>query len=467
MVKVGEMLTKAFESDNSYITLFMTPNVDALMSGQHPVCIIANNEDLNKQLDASFTDTIIRSGLKDRFEKLMSFLVLVYDDLKENYKQLRDAAYDWLIYFLCEDKQAFHQCAIYMGFASQFGEIVENFFKKFTYTRKHGKKMYSVDGEQIFRDLYEYSPIASPNFSMDLFEIEEYGDQYELVNKKYKEIIKLIVEIYNFTRYIDNWARKIHADGARCKDFLINLLKDYKKERLETVSFNGKFTIYPHEIEEAKDMLPEKLVEDISSMALEDFSKKWYHELKHNLRIPFATLVWSKLLSQRSMTDIECNEVFSHIEDLYARDQKAIEARLLLEHIGELALLMKKGDKKNTENPLDKGKVAYLFYKWTKTNMSENAFVNNYFNKECRNNNYHIGRSSMNTAKNGGKVDENLEELFNKKASLIIEKYKSALPLLDTQKSERQIPIPNLEIPFVTIPQQKTLTESTTIASKH
>lgn len=467
MEKVGEMLTRAFESDNSFITLFMTPNVAALMNGQRPVCCIANNEDLNKQLDESFTDTIIRSGLKDKFAELMSFLVSVYDDLYDTYQKMMEGAYSWLISFLCDDKLLFRHCAIYLGFASLFGETVERFFRKFTYTRKHGKKMYSTTGDQIFHDLYEYCPITSPNFTMDLFKIEEYGELYKLVNKKYKEIINLIFEIHKFTLYIDKWAIKIHADGARCKYYLINLLKDYKKERMGSTSINGKFTIYPQEIDEAKDMLPEQLVKDISSIAFEDFCKNWYHELKLNLRIPFATLVWNKLLSQQKMTDMECNKVFNHIEDLYERNQKAIEARLLLEHFGELALLMVKEGQKKTKKPLGKGKMVCLFYKWTQTKMSENSFVTQYYNEECQDENYKVARTSLTSAKNGGKIDTNMEDLFNQKASQIIEKYKSAFPDLDTANSERQVPTTNTEIPFAIIAQQKTQAGNTLMASQH
>ena len=464
--KVGEMLERAFKKDNLFITLFVMPNVDALMRGERPVYCKVDDEALSKRLDDSFTDAIIRSGMKDKFQELLTFLVSVYNDLDENYRNLKDAAYHWLISFLCDDKHLFRHCAIYLGFASQFGEIVEKFYKKFTNTRMHGKKIYSVDGEQIFHDLYEFSPIASPNFIMDLFDIEDYGEQYELINKKYKEIIQLIIEIYNFSTYSEHCAQRIHADGNVCKGFLENLLEEFKEECMKK-SIGGKFTIYPQEIDEAKAVLPKEIVDDISSMNHEDLSKKWYHELNHNARKALAILVWNHINEQQDMTELEFSKVFSHISDLNERNQKAIEARILLNHIGELAQKMVEDTKTGTKKSFDKGKLACLLYEWTGTKISENSFINDYYNVNCYDAEYRVGRSSMNTAKNSNKINRNMEDLFETKAALIIEKYKTAAHLLETASPKQSISMQNTDIPFGLIANQKTQSANVSFASKY
>lgn len=255
----------------------------------------------------------------------------------------------------------------------------------------------------------------------------------------------------------------MHANGSVCYEFLKNLLDEFREERMKT-SIDGKFSIYSKEIEDAKkilskEMLSKEIIDDIFSMSREDFSEKWYHELKHNQRKALAILVWSRIFEQKSMTDLEYHKVFSHIVDLNARNQKALDARTLLEHIGELAKLMVNDEQKKNKAPLDKGKIAYLFYLWTETEMSENAFVNEYYNEMCRDEKYHVSRSSLNMAKNSDKITAEIKTLFALNAAQIIKEYKPEAPLYMVN-SKQDVPFQKKEIPLGLIAKQKTLAEN-------
>lgn len=287
------------------------------MKRQHAVCSLENNDELNKRFDKRFTDTITRSGLKDKFEDLDKFLLSIYNALNETFRRMEEEAYAWLNGYLCDDKDCWCHCAIFMGFAAQFGKIVESFFKKFTNTRMHGKHVLGVDGERIFHDLYKFSPIASSTFEMDLFTIDDYGENYERINEKYKKVIQLISNIYAFSVYIDNKAKQIAADGEKSKQCLIDFLTPFREERSK--SFNGNFRIYPDEIENAKSKFSTKIVEEIDTLNLSELSKKYYHEVDSLHGVSFAILMWVRILRQQGMTDVEYEEVFKHIEDPYVR----------------------------------------------------------------------------------------------------------------------------------------------------
>lgn len=455
--RTGALLEKLLDGKVDSVALLFTPNLASLDNREKCIQYVGalKNEETVKQLDKSFFNVIHKAALKDKFVKLMAFMVSVYDDLEKAYEVLQGMAWDWIEDFLCDDKNYFRHLALYTGFSIELGKTIEKFFLKLTNTRKHGKMKRIIDGEAVLHDLYDYSPIASKDIQLDLFEIEVYGEACVKVRDKYQEIILLIVEIYKFSKHIDRWAQQVKENPEMSNEYLHKMLDEFKDERLKAKR-RTNLQFYTDEIEDAKRQLPPEMVEKIANCSFEDMGKLLYHEIDHSLREAFSILMWVRIQNQKDLTDLEYMKVFGHIQDAEEKRRKAKGARILYAHWDELARNMVANESGKSAKHLDKGKMAYLMRNWTGTPMSQRAFVEEYHNQLCASETYHISVNTLNSVGNSNTINDAMENLFNMKAQEMIDKYllNVGIPMIAT--TAPAVPV-SPEIPAGLMAGEKTL----------
>lgn len=90
----------------------------------------------------------------------------------------------------------------------------------------------------------------------------------------------------------------------------------------------------------------------------------------------FGILVIERIKMQQNVDDIEYL-VFKHITNPDELIEKVNNARLILAHINEFAMLDIIEDGKCKKEKVLKGTIACLFYLWTGTKMSQSDFLEN------------------------------------------------------------------------------------------
>lgn len=175
---IGGVLKRAYGEDyQSVLTMFMDtpyPTPDAL---------VELTKEQRKQLEDRFTFCINQTAIYDTIDELISFLTQTAEKLRKTHTQIKEAGRIWLDSFLCDDKDSFLHFAIYIRYATMFRVDVENFYRKFTNTRKHGRKINDQHGQPILHSLFTYSPISSPEYVPDIFVADDYGGKIRKSSK--------------------------------------------------------------------------------------------------------------------------------------------------------------------------------------------------------------------------------------------------------------------------------------------
>ncbi len=389
------------------------------------------SQDQKDKLEKRFTYCITNGAVKDNNENLKKFLADTLEKLRKNKNDITLSAYKWLESFLCDNKNAFVFCPIYISIIKNIAQNVGVFFRKFTNTRKHGAKMYDDDGNMILHDFCDYSPTLSVEYAPSIFLIKEYGEQFEAIYNLYQEIIRVIRDVYHFTSTICQLENERKKNAQACMKSLQQL-----KDEIMYNSYKSFAADFPSEtqIEDAKHKLPKKVVKSIETLPLHQLSTELYHELESYCGEALVTLLIAKQREQAMKGNEEFSEIFSHIKNPTERFAKIEKAKYLLKHIDKLA--KKSPTTKKGKKNIDKGLVAHYFYTWTGTTIGEIPFVSLY-NSQIGNQKFKIAQSTMNSAHNhSAKLDID-RSAFDANIAELLEKYEQ----LSFQSAPPTVPV--------------------------
>lgn len=412
---IGEVLTKAYGEDyQSVLTMFMDTPYPT------PEALVELTKEQRKQLEDRFTFCINQAAIDDTIDNLISFLGQTAEKLRKTHTQIREAGRTWLDSFLCDDKDSFLHFAIYIRYATMFRVDVENFYRKFTNTRKHGRKINDLHGQPILHSLFTYSPISSPEYVPDIFVSADYGEKYEKAADLFKEILYVLGGTYQYAMNVDDMAKKAKGFPFYCKKSLLALVEEVLENFTKCSVAKNAPIITETLIQQSRNELPQDVVDKICSLDIPTLGTSLYHELPTMYKNPFGILVEAKIKEQQGMSDIESTKVFKHIDNPVEKFNKAMQARILLQHLLEFSELSKNGSRN-----MDKGIIACLFYRWTKTEMSVTTFLKQYYNMECKDTKFHVAQSTFSTANSKIALHSPLYASFNNKATEIINKYQN------------------------------------------
>ena len=413
---IGEVLEKSYGKDY-YSALPMFADTDCPM----PEIYIEPSEERNKKLEDRFLYCITEAAIKDNFEELQAFLKDISERLNKSYVNLRIVGYEWLVDFLCDDKKSFLNFGIYLNQAAIFGVDVERFYKKFTNTQKHNKKRFDTNGAPIYHSLYAFSPVTSSEYVLGIFTIEDYGKPYIAVANLYKDIIYVLSEAYQYVMSIDQMARMRKQFPEQCQNSLIKLVDEVKRALCEAAINPDILIPTQAQIQEARDFLPQGIYKKIFELDIKTLSTTLYHEVPTKYKKAFGILVIERIKMQQNVDDIEYI-VFKHITNHDELIEKVNNARLILAHINEFAMLDIIEDGKCETKHIRKGTLACLFYMWTGTKMSQSDFLEKYYSIQCKDEKLHVKQSTLSTAISNLDSQSPLRNGFNAKVNDIIGK---------------------------------------------
>lgn len=219
---IGEVLKRAYGEDyQSVLTMFMDTPYPT------PEALVELTKEQRKQLEERFTFCLNQAALDDTFDELISFLSQTAEKLRKTHTRIKEAGRTWIKSFLCDDKDTFLHFAIYIRYASMFRVDVEKYYKKFTNTRKHGRKINDQYGYPIRHALFTYSPISSLEFVPDIFTTEDYGEKYKKAADLFQDIIYVLELTYVYAMNVDDMARRTKEYPIYCKKYLWQWLRKY------------------------------------------------------------------------------------------------------------------------------------------------------------------------------------------------------------------------------------------------
>lgn len=413
---IGEVLEKSYGNDY-YSVLPMFADTDCPM----PEIFKEPSEKRNKQLEDRFLYCITEAAIKDNFEELQAFLKNILERLRKSYVNLRTVGYKWLVDFLCDDEKSFLHLGIYLNQAAIFGVDAERFYKKFTNTQKHNKKRFDTNGAPIYHSLYAFSPVTSSEYVLGIFTIEDYGKLYIVVANLYKDIIYVLSEAYQYVMSIDQMARMRKQFPEQCQNSLIKLVDEVKRALCEAAINPDILIPTQAQKQEARDFLPQGICKKIFELDIKTLSTTLYHEVPTKYKKAFGILVIERIKMQQNVDDIEYL-VFKHITNPDELIEKVNNARLILAHINEFAMLDIIEDEKCKKEKVLKGTIACLFYLWTGTKMSQSDFLEKYYSIQCKDEKLHVKQSTLSTAISNLDSQSPLRNGFNAKVNDIIGK---------------------------------------------
>lgn len=391
------------------------------------------SKDQKDKLENRFTYCITNGAVKDNNESLKESLADILEKLKKNNNDIALSAYKWLESFLCDNKNAFVFCPIYITIIKNIAQNVCAFFRKFTNTRKHGAKMYDDDGNMILHDFCDYSPTLSVEYAPGIFRIKEYGEQFEAIYNLYQEIIRIIRDVYYLSTTICQLENERKKNAQACMKSLQQL-----KDEIMNNPYKSFAADFPSEteIENAKRKLPKKAVTCIKKKPLYQLSTELYHELKQYDGEALVTLLVAKQKEQAMKDNEEFSKIFSHIKNPTERFAKIEKAKYLLKQIDKLA--KKTPTTKKGKETINKGLVAHYFYTWTETTIGENQFVKLY-NSQIGNLKFKIAQSTINSAHNHSRKIAVEKSAFDANVAELLKKYEEEQ--LSFQSAAPTVPI--------------------------
>lgn len=413
---IGEVLEKSYGKDYDSV-LPMFADTDCPM----PEIFKEPSEERNKQLEDRFLYCITEAAIKDNFDELQAFLKGILERLRESYVGLRTVGYKWLVDFLCDDKKSFLHLGIYLKQAAIFGEDAEKFYKKFTNTQKHNKKHFDANGTPIYHSIFAFSPVTSSEYIYGIFTIEEYGERYIAVANLYKDIIYVLSEAYQYVMTLDQMACMRKQFPEQCQNSLIKLVDEVKRALCEAAINPDILIPTQAQKQEARDFLPQGIYKKIFELDIKTLSTTLYHEVPTKYKKAFGILVIERIKMQQNVDDIEYL-VFKHITNPDELIEKVNNARLILAHINEFAMLDIIEDGKCKKEKVLKGTIACLFYLWTGTKMSQSDFLEIYYSIQCKDEKLHVKQSTLSTAISNLDSQSPLRNGFNAKVNDIIGK---------------------------------------------
>ena len=413
---IGEVLEKSYGKDYDSV-LPMFADTDCPM----PEIFKEPSEERNKQLEDRFLYCITEAAIKDNFDELQAFLKGILERLRESYVGLRTVGYKWLVDFLCDDKKSFLHLGIYLKQAAIFGEDAEKFYKKFTNTQKHNKKHFDANGTPIYHSIFAFSPVTSSEYIYGIFTIEEYGERYIAVANLYKDIIYVLSEAYQYVMTLDQMACMRKQFPEQCQNSLIKLVDEVKRALCEAAINPDILIPTQAQKQEARDFLPQGIYKKIFELDIKTLSTTLYHEVPTKYKKAFGILVIERINMQQNVDDIEYL-VFKHITNPDELIEKVNNARLILAHINEFAMLDIIEDGKCKKEKVLKGTIACLFYLWTGTKMSQSDFLEKYYSIQCKDEKLHVKQSTLSTAISNLDSQSPLRNGFNAKVNDIIGK---------------------------------------------
>lgn len=332
-----------------------------------------------KIVEERFLNSVALASIRDDCNTFLEKLKVILKEAEEHEKAIREVGGEWIQSYACDNPTCFREYEEYLEQARKFAVVERKFFRKFSNTRKHGKKMWDADGKQIYHNLHTYSPICNDNYTKSLFTLNQCGGKgLNQVFKLFEEIIAVFVRTYRYAQGVDIYAQsmRFNAIGARM------ILTDSIKKELSAFHIDNITNIEDHLVNYAKQQIDKKMLDHIYNKTIMELAPAFYHLVKTGQFPWMAILIKDKENHQGNLSEIE-SVIFKGIKDPKQREQTVLEIRELIYNFNRFTgIIYERGENNKKDKILNVGDVLAFIVEYinekVKLDYSIKKFITNY-----------------------------------------------------------------------------------------
>ena len=335
-----------------------------------------------KIVEERFLASLTLATITDDCNTFVEQLKDTLKEAEEHEKAIREVGGEWIQSYACDNPACFRDYNEYLEQAGKFAVVEKKFFRKFSNTRKHGKKMWDADGNPIYHNLHTYSPICNDNYAKSLFTLKQCGGKgLNQALKLFEEIIAVFVKTYHYALGVDLYAQSMRSNPIEARIILSNSIK----KELSVFHIDDITNIEDHWVNQAKQQIDKKMLDHIYNKTIMKLAPAFYHLVKTGQFPWMAILIKDKENHQGNLSEIE-SVIFKGIKDPKQREQTVLEIRELIYNFNRFTgIIYERGENNKKEKILNVGDVLAFIVEYinekVKLDYSIKKFITNYFCK--------------------------------------------------------------------------------------
>lgn len=335
-----------------------------------------------KIVEERFLASLTLATIKDDCNTFLEKLKVILKEAEEHEKAIRQVGGEWIQSYACDNPTCFREYGEYLEQAGKFAVVEKKFFRKFSNTRKHGKKMWDADGKPIYHNLHTYSPICNDNYAKSLFTLKQCGGKgLNQAFKLFEEIIAVFIRTYHYAVGVDLYAQSMRSNPIEARI----ILSDSIKKELSGLHIDDIKNIDDYWVNHAKQNIDKKMRDYIYNKTIMELAPAFYHLVKTGQFPWMAILIKDKENHQGNLSEIE-SDIFKGIKDPRQREQTVLEIRELIYNFDRFTgIIYKRGENNKKDKILNVGDVLALIVEYinekVKLDYSNKKFITNYFCK--------------------------------------------------------------------------------------
>lgn len=227
-----------------------------------------------KIVEERFLASLTLATIKDDCNTFVEQLKDTLKEAEEHEKAIKKVGSEWIQSYACDNPTCFRDYNEYLEQAGKFAVVEKKFFRKFSNTRKHGKRMWDADGKPIYHNLHTYSPICNDNYAKSLFTLKQCGGKgLNQAFKLFEEIIAVFVRTYHYAVGVDLCAQSMRSNPIEARI----ILSDSIKKELSGLHIDDIDNIEDHWVNLAKQKIDEKVLDHIYNKTIMELAPAFYH----------------------------------------------------------------------------------------------------------------------------------------------------------------------------------------------
>lgn len=335
-----------------------------------------------KIVEERFLASLTLATIKDDCNTFVEQLKDTLKEAEEHEKAIKKVGSEWIQSYACDNPTCFRDYNEYLEQAGKFAVVEKKFFRKFSNTRKHGKRMWDADGKPIYHNLHTYSPICNDNYAKSLFNLKQCGEKgLNQAFKLFEEIIAVFIRTYHYAVGVDLCAQSMRSNPIEARI----ILSDSIKKELSGLHIDDIDNIEDHWVNLAKQKIDEKVLDHIYNKTIMELAPAFYHLVTTGEFPWMAILIKDKENHQGNLSEIE-SDIFKGIKDLQQREKTALEIRKLIYNFDSFTgIIYKRGENNKKDKILSVGDVLAFIVECinekVKLDCSMKKLITNYFCK--------------------------------------------------------------------------------------
>lgn len=310
----------------------------------------------SKIVEDRFQDALVNASITNDIDAFKKCLSEIFIETEEHECNIKKVGAEWVQGYACDTPTCFRDYAAYLEHAEKFARIEESFFRKFSNTRKHGRKMWNSEGAPIRHDLHKSSSVCGDNYSIPIYTLKQCASKEAMeIFGLYRRIILCFIRTYRYALGIDLYAQSLHSNPIQAR-IILNRNIEQALTDLKIMDANN---IDEDMIAMAKQKIDAQMLNNIYNKTIMDLAPSYYHYITTGQFPWFSILLKDKENHYGKLTEIE-HDIFKSIKDPMLREKAALNTRKLIYNFAKLQNTKYEGNNHQIKTLTDGEVLAFI-----------------------------------------------------------------------------------------------------------